>query len=62
MLPEKESATAYGLNSLKFVPSLFAMEAYSVETCLYPSAMVVINIIVVIYLIWRRNRPMTKCQ
>lgn len=55
MLPKKENATAYGLNSLKFVPSLFAMNAYSVETCFYPSAMVVINAIVVGYLILRRK-------
>jgi len=55
-LPEKENATAYGLNSFKFVSSLFAMNSYSVETCLYPIAMIVINAIVVVYLIWRRTR------
>ena len=56
MLPRKENATAYGLNSLKFVPSLFAMGEYSVETCLYPSTMIVINASVVFFLLWRRNR------
>lgn len=54
--PMKENATAYGLNSLKFVPSLFAMDEYSWETCLYPSALIVINAIVVVYLLWRRKR------
>ena len=56
ILPWKENATSYGLNSLKFVPSLFAMGEYSVETCLYPIAMVVMNAIVVLYLLWRRSR------
>ena len=55
-LPKKEYALSYGLNSLKFVPSLFAMGNRSVETCLYPSAMIGINAIVVIYLLWRRRR------
>ncbi len=56
MLPHAEYAPAYGLNSLKFIPSLAAMGSYSVETCLYPSAMVVVNAIVVAYLIWRRKQ------
>ena len=56
LLPMKENATAYGLNSLKFVPSLFAMGQYSIETCLYPSAMIVINAAVVIFLLVRRRR------
>jgi hypothetical protein len=60
MLPGKESATAYGLNSLKFVPSLFAMDVHSIETCLYPTALAIINAIVVVHLIRRRNRTMTK--
>ena len=40
---EKEYAPAYGLNSLKFVPSLFAMNTYSTATCIYPVTMVIIN-------------------
>ena len=55
-LPRKENATAYALNSLKFVPSLFAMGAYSVETCLYPTAMIIINAVVVLYLLGRRRQ------
>jgi len=64
MLPEKENATAYGLNSLKFAPSLLAMDTYSVETCLYPAALVVINAIVVLYLLCRRRsvRPRFACS
>lgn len=56
VLPEKECATAYALNSLKFVPSLFAMSHYSVETCLYPSALVIINAGVVLFLLVRRQQ------
>jgi hypothetical protein len=56
MLPEKENRTSYGLNSLKFVPSFFAMDSYSWETCLYPGALVAMNAIVVAYLSWRRQQ------
>lgn len=52
--PHKEYAPAYGLNSLKFVPSLFAMGDRSYETCLYPSVMIGINAYVFGYLYWRR--------
>jgi hypothetical protein len=55
MLPRKEVATAYGLNGVKFLPSLFAMENYSVETLLYPTALFVTNLAVVVYLRWRRR-------
>ena len=54
-LPQMENRTSYALNSLKFVPSFFAMESYSLETCLYPGALVLMNAIVVIYLFWRRG-------
>jgi hypothetical protein len=56
MLPHDEFAPAYALNSLKFVPSIFAMGAYSTATCLYPSAMIFANTLVVFYLLWRRKR------
>jgi len=54
-LPQMENRTSYALNSLKFIPSFFAMESYSWETCLYPAALVVMNAVVVIYLFWRRR-------
>jgi len=53
--PHSDTAVSYGLNSLKFIPSLFAMEAYSWETCLYPAILIVANAGVVVYLWWRRN-------
>ena len=55
MLPDDECAPAYALNSLKFVPSIFAMNVYSTATCLYPWAMIIANAIVVFYLLWRRT-------
>lgn len=55
ILPHDEFAPAYALNSLKFVPSIFAMSAYSMATCLYPSAMIIANAVVVFYLLWRRK-------
>ena len=59
LLPEKENRTAYGLNSLKFIPSLWAMSSYSLETCLYPVAMVIMNAAVVLYLFARRRSLLT---
>lgn len=52
----KENATAYGLNSLKFIPSLVAMDNYSMETYFYPGALIVMNAIVAFYLRKPRNR------
>jgi len=60
-LPDKEYAPSYGLNSLKFIPSLFAMGSYSIETCLYPIAMVITNAAVVFYLIWRKQSLAEPC-
>lgn len=53
--PDKEYGPSYFLNSLKFIPSLFAMANYSFATCLYPSALIVANLIVVVYL-WIRKK------
>ena len=41
--PHKDSATSFALNSLKFVPSLFALQAYSLATWLYPATLVLMN-------------------
>lgn len=53
--PHKECATAYGLNSMKFIPSFFAMGSYSAATYLYPMALVFANAFVVVWLISRRR-------
>ena len=53
--PNDENATGYFLNSIKFIPSFAAMNVWSLETCLYPAALVVMNGFVTFYLNWRRK-------
>jgi hypothetical protein len=52
--PRKDSATSFALNSLKFVPSLFALNSYSLATWLYPATLVVVNGAVAAVLLFRR--------
>ena len=52
--PATDSVTSFALNSVKFVPSLFAMESVSIATCIYPSTLIVVNAAVAILLLWRR--------
>lgn len=52
--PATDSVTSFALNSVKFVPSLFAMESVSIATCVYPSTLIVVNAAVAILLLWRR--------
>lgn len=54
--PHKDSATSFALNSLKFVPSLFALEAYSLATWLYPATLVLMNGAVALMLFLRRRQ------
>lgn len=54
--PEKDSATSFALNSAKFVPSIFALNSYSVATCLYPATLVVMNAAVAAMLLLRRRK------
>ena len=53
--PRKDSATSFALNSLKFVPSLLALNSYSLATWLYPATLVVVNGAVTIMLLLRRS-------
>ncbi len=53
--PHKDSATSFALNSLKFVPSLFALQAYSLATWLYPATLVLMNGAVALMLVLRRQ-------
>lgn len=52
--PSSDSVTSFALNSVKFIPSLFAMEKISVATCLYPSTLIIVNGAVAVLLRWRR--------
>jgi hypothetical protein len=54
--PHKDSATSFALNSAKFVPSLFALESYSIATWLYPATLVLMNGAVAAMLIVRRRQ------
>jgi hypothetical protein len=53
--PNDENPTGYLLNAIKFIPSFAAMNVWSVETCLYPVALVLMNGFVVFYLNWRKT-------
>ena len=54
--PYTDSATSFALNAAKFIPALFALNAYSVATWLYPAALVVANGGVAIMLVVRRRQ------
>jgi hypothetical protein len=53
--PRKDSATSFGLNSVKFAPSLAAMQPISFATCVYPSTLLLLNAAVTIMLLARRR-------
>ena len=54
--PHSDSITSFTLNSAKFVPSLLALEAYSVATWLYPATLVIVNGGVALLLFVRRRQ------
>lgn len=54
--PHKDSATSFALNSAKFIPSIFALQSYSLATCLYPTTLVLMNGAVAAMLLWRRQQ------
>lgn len=52
--PQSDSVTTFALNSLKFVPSFFAMDVMSVATCTLPAALVIANAAVALVIYLRR--------
>lgn len=60
--PEKENPSGYALNSVKFVPSLFAMGAYSFATVLYPVALILANAGMNTFLLARGEWLMERCR
>jgi len=54
--PRSDSITSFTLNSVKFIPSLFAMNSISVATCVYPATLIVVNLAVALLLLWRRRQ------
>ena len=53
--PRKDSATCFALHSVKFIPSLLALESYSLATWLYPIALFAANGSVAVLLVVRRR-------
>lgn len=64
--PDKDSVSSFALNSAKFVPSIFALQSYSIATWLYPATLVFMNAGVAIMLLVRRRQlnvaPLTRRQ
>lgn len=53
--PRSDSVTTFALNSVKFVPSFFAMNVISVATCALPTALVIANAVVALVIYLRRG-------
>ena len=54
--PWQETAATYGLDTLKFIIGLFALESYNLTTWFYPAALILMDGSFVIYLIIRRRQ------
>ena len=52
--PHSDSVTTFALNSLKFVPSFFAMDIAAVATCVMPAALVAANAAAALVIFLRR--------
>jgi hypothetical protein len=52
--PHSDSITTFALNSIKFVPAFFAMDSFSLATCVMPAALVVANAAVALIIYARR--------
>lgn len=58
--PFEENAVLFVLDTVKWGLSLFALEAFTISTWLYPVAMALISSTVVIVLLIQRSRPGSK--
>lgn len=59
-LPHEEAVWSFGLNAVKFLPAIFAMQTYSFLTVAYPLTAGLANaLVVVIVLLRNRNRAYT---
>jgi len=54
--PHDESAFAFSLTILKYALAFFAMEAYSLTTLLFPCAVVLLSVVLIAEIAWRRTR------
>lgn len=53
--PEQEVSLSYGLNTLRYILSIFAIASFSIATVAYPIGMVLMNLIIFLILIYRKN-------
>jgi hypothetical protein len=53
--PDEETAKTFALNSIKFVPSIFALSTYSYLTVAYPVSALVTNAVIAIVIVLRRG-------
>ncbi len=53
--PHQDSATSFALNGIKFVPAVFAVQSYSLATCLFPTSLIFVNLAVAAVLVARRQ-------
>jgi hypothetical protein len=56
--PAEENITSFGLNSLKYIASVAALQSYSLATWLYPAAMIVMNGATAILVAVRRRQKL----
>ena len=54
--PHSDSVSIFVLNSLKFVPSFFALDNISVATCVFPATLVIANAGVALIIYLRRQQ------
>jgi hypothetical protein len=54
--PGEDMITSFGLNSIKFIFSILALSSYSIATWFYPAWMIIMNGLVVVVLVTRRNK------
>jgi len=56
--PHSDSVITFALNSLKYVPSFFAMAALTVATCVMPAALVAGNAAAALMIYARRRKTL----
>lgn len=57
--PDEETAITFGLNGLKFIVALAALQTLSLTTVLYPASWVIANLAFVLMLLIRRRQMST---
>ena len=58
--PHEETATLYAMSVFKYLLSIFALTTFSLTTALFPIAITLYNVSVVVLLVVRRRRLVTK--